>query len=130
MKETRAPDNTLKSAKMFLDDIKSQDNATAKVMREKFAKSKLKTQTGTNQKYASMYGKSGKSYLLSSGEQPTIEEICNTENGIDFYSLAKMVKNHYGLVEVTEKYLIPANLEADLMPTSKWIKTMSSEYQL
>lgn len=34
MKETRAPDNTLKSAKMFLDDIKSKDADSIKKMRD------------------------------------------------------------------------------------------------
>ena len=37
MKETRAPDNTIKSAKMYLDDIKSKDpNSIKRAMRDKY----------------------------------------------------------------------------------------------
>ena len=133
MKMTRAPDNTLNSAKAFIDASQNRESSRNR-------HNKPSTHRGNPSQKLSGPASLSSDQPHTHGQIKTFETVKTSEGDeiekaqvkptFSFHEIAKSIRNHHAMYLRARKSFIPEGLDKDLVPTDEWIHELCHGYEL
>lgn len=133
MKMTRAPDNTLNSAKAFIDASQNREKESGRNRLNK-------PSTHRGNPSQKLSGPASMSSDQPHGQIKTFETVKTSEGDeiekapvkpiISFHEIARSIKTHHAMYLRAKKSFVPEGLDKDLVPTDEWIHELCHGYEL
>ena len=116
MKVTRAPDQSLRCAQSFVDQICDQPH-----LGHHDHDATSKAQSTSAKRGDASPGKTAPAQPPAGLPKEAADIEADPDAPINFHGLAKLVKNSKTLFLIVQHYLVPDNLDPNLQPTCLWL---------